>query len=772
MSRQRRFGDRRLLPLVGVVSMLAVGAGDALAQEAASAETSDEIVVTAQKREQAINDVGMSINALSASDLEDRGVGRAEDLARVVPGFTFTRTQFDEPVYSLRGVGYVESSLAANPAVSVYVDEVPLPYPSMTRGALLDLQRVEVLKGPQGTLFGQNSTGGAVNYIAARPTDTFEAGIEGSYARFDAVDANGFVSGPLAPGLNARLALATSQGGAWQRSQTRGEELGDRDEVVGRLLFELQPTDDVRISLNLNGWRDQSESQAPQHRGVSLAVPFNPIPPAFLTAPVAPDDARLADWDANVDFARDTDFYQAALRADFGLGGDTTLTTISSFQRLDRDAPNEVDGTPVQDLFINTRGNVESFYQELRLSGERSSVHWVVGANYQRDSINDTQAIQFDAATSSYVGPFHFPAFTNVSSNEVETWAVFGGGEINLRQDLSLELGVRYTSSDNDYVSCTKDAGDGSLATTFAFLQGLFSSTFTSSPVAGGCVTFVDSDFNVGAYGQTLSEDNVSWRAGLNWHASDDVLVYGNVSRGFKAGNFPTLSASSFTQLFSVRQEELTAYEVGAKATLPTLASQLNVSAFYYDYVDKQLRGRVQDPIFGQLEALLNIPESHVAGAELQWMWRPVHGLLTNLGVTYVDTQIDGSFVNFTQFGATVDFGGNRFPYTPEWQASADISYTRESPWSGADWFVGASATYHSDTNGGLEDDARLAIDGYTLVDLRAGLEAQDGAFRVTLWGRNVTDEYYIVNVLKAQDNVIAYAGAPASFGLTLSHRF
>ncbi|HKR93035.1 TonB-dependent receptor plug domain-containing protein, partial [Novosphingobium sp.] len=167
----------------------------------------EEIVVTAQKRSESINTVGMSINAASSEQLVKLGVTDISQLAKIVPGFAYNVTAFGLPVYTIRGVGYQESSLAAGPAVSVYVDEVPLPYAAQTLGAPLDLERVEVLKGPQGTLFGSNATGGAINYIAAKPTDSLSYGGRVSYGRFNTADLSGFVSGPLTSTLNARLAV-------------------------------------------------------------------------------------------------------------------------------------------------------------------------------------------------------------------------------------------------------------------------------------------------------------------------------------------------------------------------------------------------------------------------------------------------------------------------------------------------------------------------------------------------------------------------------------
>jgi iron complex outermembrane recepter protein len=745
------------------------------------AATLEEIVVTAQKREQSINDVGMSISAVSGDTLLARGIESAADLVRVVPGFSYTPTQFDMPVYTLRGVGYYESSLAANPAVSVYVDEVPLPYPAMVRGALLDLQRVEVLKGPQGTLFGQNATGGAINYIANKPTSTFEAGVTADYGRFNTLGLDGYVSGPLTDQLGVRLALSSVQGDGWQRGIDRGDELGSTDEVIGRLLVDFNPSDALALRFNANGWRDRSDSQAPQHRGISAAVPGVPLDPAFVAAPLAPDDARATNFDPGFDYSRDTTFYQTALRADWSATDSVTLTALSAWQHTDRDQFAETDGTSVQDLALGTTGEISSFSQELRLAGEGGRLrHWVLGANYQDDEIIDHQDVLLGVGTSSFValgpfGTFHFDGVDNVSRNDVRTWAVFASIELALTDRLALELGARYTEARNEFVGCSADDGTGELAAAFSALQALgafLGANPTVAPVTGGCVTIVDANLNVGETRDTLEEDNVPWRANLNWHATDDVLLYANVSRGFKAGNFPTLSASDASQFTPVTQEELTAYETGVKATFPAGRMQLNGAAFYYDYLDKQLRGRVSDPLFGQLEALVNVPRSHVWGVAVQWTWSPASGFTANLGATYLQTQIDGTFENFSQFGGPPQsFSGNEFPYSPEWQANGDVGY-RHAVTSSMTAFIGAGLTYRSETKGGLEDDARLAIDSYTLLDLRAGIEDELGRWRAMFWGRNVTDEYYWNNVLKAQDNVVRYAGRPATYGITLSYRF
>lgn len=156
-----------------------------------------DIIVTAQKRSERLTDVPISITAASGEQLAKAGVVSPGDLGKIVPGFTYQPSNYGPPVYSIRGVGFFDNALAGSPTVTVYVDQVPLPYLAMTAGATLDLERVEVLKGPQGTLFGQNSTGGAVNFLAAKPTRDLSFGLSGEYARFNQVSAGGFISGPI-----------------------------------------------------------------------------------------------------------------------------------------------------------------------------------------------------------------------------------------------------------------------------------------------------------------------------------------------------------------------------------------------------------------------------------------------------------------------------------------------------------------------------------------------------------------------------------------------
>jgi iron complex outermembrane recepter protein len=200
-------------------------AGQQAQSDAAVSDASNgEIIVTAQKRSESINRVGLTVTAFGGDTLKQRGINDVQDLALAVPGFSFTPSSSGTPVYTLRGVGFYETSLAAYPTVSVYLDEVPLPFPALTRHTSFDVERVEVLKGPQGTLFGENATGGAINYIAAKPTKDLHYGGSVSYGRFNSVIGDAFISGPISDVITARISGRVEHADGWQKSVSRPDD--------------------------------------------------------------------------------------------------------------------------------------------------------------------------------------------------------------------------------------------------------------------------------------------------------------------------------------------------------------------------------------------------------------------------------------------------------------------------------------------------------------------------------------------------------------------
>jgi iron complex outermembrane receptor protein len=751
--------------------------------EAADANQTDglqDIIVTAQKREESSSKVGLSIVSVSGDALQQRQVTSADDLGRVVPGFTYANSAFNVPVYSIRGVGFNDNALGASPTVSVYLDQVALPYTAMTQGATLDVERLEVLKGPQGTLFGQNSTAGAINYIARKPTADFEAGGSLSYGRFDYARVEGYVSGPLSSIVRARLAASREISGDWQKSITRDDTLGSTNRGAARLLLDWDATPDLKFTLNLNGWFDKSDSQAGQLVDVEFgnAVPANQLA-IVRDAPRAPKTPRAAEWTPGTDYEGDNWFYQTSLRADWSLGDFATLTSITAYNRFRTRGYSDIDGIDSENGEVGFDGSIRAFNEELRLTGDIGRLHWIVGGSIADDKIRDDQpSLRYgsSAGSQNLVG-FHTLGSTVISNQTIKTKAVFGSAEYQFSDLIKVLGGVRYTKADRDFAACSKDSGDGAYVGAFTALQKIFSGGLTPNPTftPTGCVTLgPPPDFSPGLQTAKLSEDNVSWNAGINITPTSSSLIYARVSQGYKSGSFPTLAYTLAEQVKPVTQESLLAYETGFKATLLDRRLRVEGAVFYYDYIDKQLKGKRVFVPFGPLNALQNIPKSWVKGAELSVTAQPTRGLTLNAAANYVKTKIT-EFSGFDAAGIFRDLAGTEFNFTPKWQIQGGIQYEWDVS-SKISASLGADVIHRSGATGVIGPftaagafDHRYDIPAYTLLDLRASLGTINDRWRLSIWGKNVTNEYFVTNALRDVDTIVRFTGRPATYGATLA---
>ena len=743
----------------------------------------EEVVVTANKREQSINDVGMSITAMTGDALTELGISSPTDLGKVVPGLTVQPSPFNTPVYTLRGIGFYETTLSAAPTVAVYTDEVGLPFSATTRGAAFDIERVEVLKGPQGTLFGQNTTGGAINYIVAKPTDEFATGADASFGRFSTYDVQAFVSGPLSERVKARVAMRTLQGGAWQKSFTRSDELGKKNLLQGRAILDVQASDRLSLVFNVNGWRDKGDTQASQliadDCGASRAGTCgSPDADNFRNYPRSPDDARAADWGYGV-FGRrpqrDDTFWQASLRADFKVSDALTLTSISAYSKYKTDSVQDFDGATYATADTNTTGHIKNFAQELRLSYAADGLNLIVGMNYNDSDVYDRLFYNFSEGPSS--NPLWFiPGAPrgvltyNDSQQDVKDIAGFFNAEYEIAPQWTLTGGLRYTKSKRDFSGCTYDFG----GETAVWWNAIFGTNLQE----GGCLTF-DASFHTisPALFDELDEDNLSWSGGVNYKVTDDSLLYLRVSKGYKSGSFPTASVASYTGYAPVKQESVLSYEVGFKAPFANRTVDLSGAVFYYDYKDKQLRGRLPDPVFGTLDGLVQIPKSRAWGLEAALVARPVDQFTVRLGGTYISTKVK-RFVGYDAFGQLSNFAGQKFPYAPKVTLTGDAEYTVPMA-GGQELYFGVSALHNSKTSTALANtttdtvnaDPRFNVKSYTLVDLRAGVEFPHSKVRVGAFVRNVGNVYYWTNVQDTLASIARYAGMPRTYGVQVSWR-
>lgn len=778
-----------------------------------------EIVVTAERRAESANDIPLSITAVAGEDLKSLGIEDTRQLGHVVPGFVASDSGYSVPVFTLRGVGFNDISYSATGTVGVYLDEIALPYALMTKGANLDLQRVEVLKGPQGTLYGRNATGGAINYIAKRPTGSFDASLSSGVARFGVWDASGFISGPLTEHLRGRFAAtATESSQGWQESITRDDELGKADRQAVRAILDWDAADDVAVSFTLSGWRDYGDPVAPfaldlrPQNGVTgeislggliasaanlTSLPLNAaqflgpladitlpgtVDPAIQNYPYVPgnDDPRAADWAPDKDWQLRDTFWMAASRAQWDLSDTLQATGLLSYGHEHSDhSLIPQGGLPVLESDQDILATLKTIQGEVRLSGQPADAFdWIAGISGNHDETDELH-IAYATHNSFNFGPpvtgnptgtpLLFEKAGQIANTKADSAGAFLTGNLHFAEGWTFTQGVRFTQEKRTYEGCTYEPVDsrGVIGLTNVVNGISLSKGGRGDAQKGDCFT-LDADGNPGLFHGTLKEHNWSTRSVIDWKPFDDGMIYFSYVRGYKSGGFPVIIATDQSNFEPATQERLVSYEVGGKFTLPGHWAHVDLAAFHYDYKDKQLLTYRLDRLFGALPLIRNAPKSEVDGGEISLVMAPTDALTVTMVGSYIETRII-EFTSTTARGEQFDFHGRPFNYAPKVQAAMVAAYAipllddyRLTP--------SADLTYASSTNATLEGDPTFAIDHYVFVGARLVLER--GPWTFAAFGRNLTNELQRVGVFRTGDTVVATAAYPRTYGIALTYDF
>lgn len=777
-----------------------------------SAGILEEVIVTAQKRSESINDVPLSIQAFTGDTLKQLGITDTRDLQALVPGFTYADSGQNTPVYTLRGVGFNDTTYNATPTVGIYADEISLPYSIMTKGPNTDIQRIEVLKGPQGLLYGRNSTGGAINYIANKPGEEFEAGFSGTYGRFETSDVEGFVSGPITDTIGGRLAarsIRATEG--YQKSRTRpNDTLGEVDKVSWRGILNWDASEALHFALTIAGWEDHSDAAAAQ------AIFLNPGPVVPGQQPheritsypyISPDstDNRSADWDPNTDWKLNDKFRYAAIRTDWEVGGNTNLVVLLNHGAV-KSSSSKIpqSGVDVYNAEVDITAKIEFTALETRIDGIAfdDSVKWMIGANGAKDKTDIVYVILMDTGTAqspwgppTEKSPYGVGNLGNrgagLSNGDSHSYGVFANVDWDFAEQFKMHLGARYTEDSRSSTACIYETLDSEGRVGFAPIINAISAQariqdglLPAPPIGkGDCATVVVDQGNVAErpedtgngtpeplWRDELKEDNLAYKVGVDW-LPEFGLIYVSYIRGYKSGSYPLLAATSSSSFEPAKQERLDAYEIGAKIGFLDDAMQTNAAVFYYDYKDKQLLVRTPDPIFGPLPVLRNAPESTVKGAELSVSWQATEGLYLSLAGSFTDTEVK----EFTGFGfangESTDFSGRDFNFSPEVQINALVNYT----WSlgnNLNFSIGASGSRTGETNSTLEGDRRFHHPQYDVYGATMALSDTEGRWRLTAFGRNLTDELGVISMFTTGDIIARRVAAPRTYGLTFTYNY
>ncbi len=750
MSIQSR--SRLLGTAASVFALVWCAGAPAYAQEA---EDGGEIIVTAQRREQNVLDVGIAVQSLSQNTLTEQHIEQLRDLNAALPNVSI-KEQIPGaiPVIAIRGVGLDDFSSTNNPAAGIYVDEVPLSSLALMNFDFYDLQRVEVVRGPQGTLYGRNTTAGAINVLSARPSDHFETRLFGGYGSYERAEAEAMVNLPLGPNVAFRIAgRIVDQGeGFWESRLQPGESIGQHNAVQARAQLALSLGENWDANIKVEGLRQRSDIGYGEHFGTANF--FTGSPPNFTCNPVlagqvdptqcndflgytdTDGDPFTGDWNSPHQY--DIDQTGATVRVEGDLSF-ATLTSVTGYIDFERDFYTDPDASPFRQFEFNQLDWVTQWTQEVRLSGQTDRVDWIVGAFYSTDDIT--------LRTPGFLDDLFGTEVLITADQKSSSLAAFGQLEWALSDRIDLIAGVRYTSEEKDYVGGTLDQNPFGVS-------GLVN-PFCPGPALPCQLSLVDTG---------IEDEFISWRLGLDWRLNDDTLIYGSISRGQKSGGFFTGITLANAQLAPYSPEELTAYEVGLKWHGDRLRAE--VSGFYYDYSDLQTFIRVDlGPI--SVQALGNVPEAEISGFEASLAWEPIDGLTLQGGLGVLETEL-GAFA--TTAGPIP--AGNEIPNAPGLSFNARAIY---------EWNLGPNLVARAQVGADYADevfkdainDPIIAAGSYWLFDARLSLGSVSGNWDVALWGANLTDEQYVVQGL----NSGLGAGnrnynAPQTYGVSVSRRF
>lgn len=703
----------------------------------------EEIVVTAQKREQSLNDVGIAVTAFTGDDVRRLGFTEPLDLAAQTPNVNINDT-FGRGItnVSIRGIGLNDYAVNNNPAAGIYVDEIYLVSPAMLSFQLFDLERVEVARGPQGTLWGKNTTAGTVRFVSRKPTATPEAYLKADYGRYDYLSLEGAVGGRLSEAFGIRLAAQTvQQDEGVQFNRTTGDKVGELDRTSWRIIFDWQPAENLGLSLNLHGGNDASDSVL-----FNIDNILDPSDDAFF------DEVFTSAGAGPI--GQDVESSGASLTIDWELSDEWSVVSVTGYEDYSRFYQEDRDGSALVHLDGFFDNEIEQFSQELRATYVGESLVLILGGFFGTDEV-DTRD-QFDSIDLlPLFGLGGSTAVGNFYRQETDSEALFAHSEWTLNDSFRLNAGLRYTSDEKYF----------SNAFTFIVVPDLTTGGggLCPLPMPGdpGVVPAVDG-LQVGCFPavtNTYDVSDVSGKIGIDFTGLENTLWYASISTGFKSGGFQGQLTFNPADLGGFDEENLTAYEIGFKSQLADQRLQLNGAAFFYDFDDLQFYGPLFDSPFGPLFGIANAGDAEVVGAELELTWLAADGLNIQAGIGLLDTEITSSVLPGVRQGSGL-------PNAPELNFNTIFDYR----WNLGGSLVGEllfAAAYKDDVVYDIvREPPETAEDGYWLVNARAGISAADGRWSAYLWGENLSDERYRTQVITTSVGFAESWGSPATYGI------
>jgi outer membrane receptor protein involved in Fe transport len=797
------------------------------AQEAAGNREIEEIVVTAQKREQSLQDVPIVVTTVSGELLRNAGVKDIRDLTVLTPGLTVTSTSNETVVTArVRGVGTVGDNPGLESSVGVVIDGVYRPRNGVSFGDLGQVSRIEVLKGPQGTLFGKNTSAGVINVITEGPTNSFEAEGELTYGNFDQFGVTASVSGPINDTVRARLFAGTRQRDGYQDiivgpgPRTRTDD-NDQNFYTVRGQIEFDASDDATVKFIADYTkRDENCCVGTQlfvgQAANSRANMINAVRPGSLDTTSTPFDRQGY---ANRPTSQDVEDMGLSGELNWRLDGGMTLTAITAIREWRSETGQDSDFTAADISYRPADGSnfvqFNQFSQEVRLAGDAydGRLNWLVGAFYAKEDLKSRSVLKFGSDYYAYFAGRVLggaPALIGLTPGTIfqpgngsddrykqssDTFALFTNNSLQITDQLELTVGLRFTRDEKELVSNYSTTGTScdQAEAAFGALAGAVGPAAAGSIVGALCLGSENNDFDdLGRLVQDRVEEEFSGTAKLAYRWNPDIMTYASYSRGYKSGGFnldrevvtlvtptgPNFTADPDT---SFRGEFVDSYELGAKTSWFDRSLLLNVAAFYQEFTDFQL-----NTFIGTAFVVETLPEVRSMGVDMDFIYLPpVDGLTFQGGVTYAETEIQpftaSDLLNPSRFNSLRRLPGAQLSFAPMWSASLAGTYERDLG-NGLKLKANLSGKYTSRYNTGSDLHPVKVQDEMVLVNGRIGVGSDDERWTVELWGNNLFDKDYVqvgfngpFQVDEANDSVSVYdafLGAPRTYGVTLRMRY
>lgn len=750
-------------PLAVMISTLS------LLSSGLQASVLEEVVVTAQKREQQLQDVGVSVSAFTGDQMKALGVTNTVEITQQVPGLQVNTWSPTITTFNLRGVSQNNFTDNLEAPVAVYSDEVYIGSMNAISGQLFDVERVEVLRGPQGTLFGRNATGGLIHYVSRDASDSEANGyVDVSYSDYNTLSIEGAVGGSFSENVRGRFSARMEEGDGYVEATTPGvRDLGGRDG------YALRGTLQVDFSENLTGdftIKYSKDDDVPTGGYVVYSQGGASVDP--VTGLGIYDGTKIRPFEHDSEyqgsFDREATSYTGKLTWSFD--NDLELVSITNYTELEKYYTEDGDGFPVLAVNFTTIADYEQFSQEFRLSGETDNGRWQAGV-YYLDMEHKDQSITagipgtIGACFGGLIAAPNFPGATcldyapggvgapadiaipdgSASAQDVKmnstNWSLFGQYEYDLNEELTLILGYRWSQDDKDIEFVNTYFNDTTVTTpveTFSAAQSL---------AAAG---LADND--------TIDYGDYAARIQLDWNLSDSTLLFASYNRGIKGGNW-SVNADVTPENFRHDAETLHSYEIGVKTSFNTFA-RLNATAFYYDYEDYQAFS-----LTGLAPQVSN-SDATVKGGEVELFLTPDEHWDFLFGASFIDSEVDEVF---DANGGIVK--GNEMPNAPGYSLNMLARYNWDA--LGGNWAIQMDgmvndAQYLEVTNSDVSQE-----DSFSVWNANLSYTTEDESWKVTAWVKNLTDEEYrIYNLDLGSLGATSFYAPPRWYGVNVSYNF